>query len=117
MAISFAGLVSRLGDGFEHNFDALDIRFHRRRKAAFVADRSAVAALLEHAFQSVEYLDTPAQSLGERFCPYRHDHEFLKVHVAVGMSAAVEDVHHRRGQNVGAGSAKIAVERQAESGG
>ena len=28
----------------------------------------------------------------------RHDHEFLEVDAAVGVRAAVEDVHHRHGQ-------------------
>ena len=101
-------------NGFENDFDGLDVRLHRRREAAFVADRGVVAALLEHAFQGVEYLDAPAQRIGERFRSHRHDHEFLKVHIVVGVSAAVEDVHHRRGQNVGAGAAEITVERQAE---
>ena len=95
---------------------AFDIRFHGWREAAFVADCGVVAALLEHAFQSVEDLDAPAQRFGERFRADGHDHEFLEVHVVVGVGAAVEDVHHRRGQNIGAGAAEIAIERQAESG-
>ena len=110
----FSRLVSGLRDGFEDDFNGLDIRLHRRREAAFVADCGVVAALFEHAFQGVEDLDAPAQRLGKRFRSYRHHHEFLKVHVVVGVSAAVEDVHHRRGQNVGAGAAEIAIERQAE---
>ena len=116
MAICFPGLVSRLGDGFEDDFNSFDIRLHGRCEAAFVADCGVVAALFEHALQSVEDLDAPAQGFRKGFRSHRHHHEFLKVHVVVGMRAAVQDVHHRGGQNIGAGPAEIAIERQAESG-
>jgi hypothetical protein len=42
-----------------------------------------------------------------------HDHELLEVHVVIGMNAAVQDVHHGRGQDVGVGGAEIGVERLA----
>jgi hypothetical protein len=43
----------------------------------------------------VEDLRAGANSLGKRGRADRHHHELLKVHAAVGMGAAVEDVHHR----------------------
>ena len=43
-----------------------------------------------------------------------HDHELLEVDVVVGVLAAVEDVHHRHGQDLGVGAAEVAVERQAD---
>jgi len=42
----------------------------------------------------------------------RHDHEFLKIDVIVGVLAAVEDVHHGHGQVPGIGAAQVAVKRQ-----
>ena len=60
-----AGLVARLGDGFEHDFDGLGVRLDGGRKSAFVADGGVVAALLQHAFQDVEGLDAPAQRFAE----------------------------------------------------
>ena len=46
---------------------------------------------------------------------HRHDHEFLNIDGIVGMFAAVDDVHHRRRQNMGEDSANIAIERQPRS--
>ena len=56
--------------------------------------------------------DSPAQGFGERAGSHRHDHELLEIHIVVGMGAAVEDVHHGRGQNVGTRAAKVTIERQ-----
>ena len=115
MAISSPGLYPALRDGFEHDFDGFDVRLHGRREAAFVADGGVVAALLEHAFQRVEHFDAPAQRFRKRRRAHGHDHEFLEVDVVVGVSAAVEDVHHRSGQSVCAGAAEIAVERNVQA--
>ena len=43
-----------------------------------------------------------------------HDHELLEVDGVVGVHAAVDDVHHRYGQDVGVGAADVAVERKLE---
>ena len=43
----------------------------------------------------------------------RRDHELLDVDVAVGVGAAVEDVHHRHGQQVRGRAADVAEQRQA----
>ena len=109
----FSGLVAGLLNGFQHDFDGFDVRLHRRSEAAFVADRGVVAALLQHAFERMEDFHAPAQRLGKRGRADGHDHEFLEVDVVVGVRSAVEDVHHGRGQSVGAGAAEVAIERQA----
>ena len=46
--------------------------------------------------------------LGERARADRHHHELLEVDAAVGVRAAVEDVHHRHRQH---GAADASVER------
>ena len=109
-----AGLESRLRDGFQHNLNRFGIRLHRRRKSAFIANRGVVAALLQHALQHVEGLDAPAQRFAERRSAHRHHHELLEIDIAVGMRAAIEDVHHRRGQQAGGESAEILVKLDAQ---
>ena len=42
----------------------------------------------------------------------RHDHELLEVDLVVGVRAAVEDVHHRHGQDVRRVAAEVAPQRQ-----
>jgi hypothetical protein len=54
------------------------------------------------------------QPLGERRGPDGHDHELLEVDVVVGVGAAVEHVHHRHRQHVGAEPAKGAVQGQPQ---
>ena len=70
-------------------------------------------ALLQHALERVVDLGAPAQRLAERLGADRGDHELLDVDVGVGVAAAVEDVHHRHGQDVGVGAAEVAEQRQA----
>ena len=84
------------------------------REAALVADRGRQAALVEDGLQVVVGLGAPAQRLGERRGPDRDDHELLDVDVVVGVHAAVEHVHHRNRQHVGADPADVAVQGQAD---
>ena len=84
------------------------------REAAFVADGGVVALLLEHAFEGVEDFGAPAEGVGEGLGADGHDHELLEVDVGVGVGAAVEDVHHGRGQDAGVDAAEVAVERELE---
>jgi hypothetical protein len=107
-----ARLVTGLLNGLQHDFNGLDVRLHRRSKAAFIANRRVVAALLQHALQRVENFHAPAQRLGKRRRSHRHHHEFLEVDVVIGVRAAVEDVHHRHRQGVRRGPAQVAIERQ-----
>ena len=67
---------------------------------------------MQDLLEGVVDLGAPAQRLGERLGTHRHDHEFLEVDVVVGMHAAVEDVHHRRGQQVRIRAANVLVERK-----
>ena len=57
--------------------------------------------LVQHALQRVVGLGAPAERLGERGRADGDDHELLEVDVVVGVHAAVEDVHHRDGEDVG----------------
>lgn len=57
-------------------------------------------------------LGAPAQGLGEGLRADRGDHELLDVHVGVGVRPAVQDVHHRNGQQVRVRAAQVAEERQ-----
>ena len=98
MLICVAGLVAGLGDGFEHHFERLFVRFQIGSESAFVANGGGIAALLQNAFQRVEYFHAHAQRFGKLARAVRDDHELLRVHRIVGMRAAVEDVHHRNGQ-------------------
>ena len=54
-----------------------------------------------------------AQRFGERVRAARHDHELLHVERVLGVRAAVDDVQHRHGQDVGGAAAEPAVERDA----
>ena len=72
-----------------------------------------MAGVLQRLLQRVENLRADADRLGERLGADRHDHEFLEIDRIVGVRAAVDDVHHRHGQQPRARAADIAVERQA----
>ena len=54
----------------------------------------------------------PLVSLLEGLGADRSDHELLDVDVGVGVSATVENVHHRNGEHVGVRSAQVLVERK-----
>ena len=95
---SSPALVAGLADRFEDGFQRFLVRTQVRREAAFVADRRAQAAALQHRLQRVEDLGAGAQRFGERIEADRQHHEFLQVDVVVGMRAAVDDVHHRHRQ-------------------
>ena len=63
----------------------------------------------------VEDLGAHSDRLREGGSADRHDHEFLEVDIVVRVRAAVDDVHHRHGQNVGVEAADITEQRQAMS--
>ncbi len=60
----------------------------------------------------MEDLRPHAQGLGKSLGPGRQDHELLDVDRVVRMGAAIDDVHHRQGQDAGRDPAHILVERQ-----
>ena len=67
--------------------------------------------LLEDGRKAVEYLGAHAQGVTEGLGAHGHDHEFLDVEVVRGVRAAVDDVHHRGGQDLGVDAAQVAVKR------
>jgi hypothetical protein len=81
-------------------------------KAALVAPTLvSVAGLLQRAFQGMEDLRPCPQGLREALRADWQDHELLKVDRIIGMGAAIDDIHHRDGQNPGR-RPHIAVKRQ-----
>ena len=117
----FAGLVTGGGDGFEDALKRFLVGFQIGREAAFVADGCGVAVFFQHGFQVVEDFDAPAECFAEIRRAERHHHEFLHVHGIIGVRAAIEDIHHGDGKNVGRGVGgifrEIFVERLACGGG
>ena len=107
-----AGLVTGRLHGFEHELNRLPVRRQVGREPAFVADTGRKTSLLQQAAQRMERLRARAERLGERRPSQRHDHEFLKVDVRVRVGAAVEDVHHRNGQERTGGSRSLGDERR-----
>ena len=105
----FARFVAGLFDGLQNHFQSLFVRLEVGSETAFVAHTRRKAFFLEHILQGVERFGTPTQSFAERRSPHRHNHEFLKIDVAVGMRTTVEDVHHGDGKRVGVYPAHIAV--------
>ena len=79
-------------------------------KSAFIADGGVVPLGLEDRLQVVEDLGGHAESLPESLGPHGHDHEFLDVHVVVGVLAAVDDIGHRHRDVVGDDAADVPVE-------
>ena len=108
------GRDAGLADGLHHDVERLAVRLQVRREAALVADAGGEPALLQDAAQRVEDLGADAERLGERAGADRHHHELLEVHVAVGVRAAVQDVHHRHRQQVGALAADQRVAQRAD---
>ncbi len=82
-------------------------------ETALVADRRVEAGIFQLFFERVENLGTDADGFAHAGGLHRHDHEFLDVDGVIGMRAAVDDVHHRHGEDVGIDSADIAEERLA----
>ena len=108
-----AGLKAGLLDGLGNVLERLGIGLEVGREAALVAHAAAKARLVQHALEGVVDLGAPTQALGKARGAHRHDHKLLEVNVIVGMHAAVEDVHHGRGQQVGVDAAQVLVQRQA----
>jgi hypothetical protein len=67
---------------------------------------------VERALQGVEDLRPHPQALPERGRAGGDDHELLEVDGVVGVRPAVEDVHHRHGQDAGALAAEVAPQRE-----
>src|SRR5208337_3011513 len=96
----FAGFVAGGGDGLENDLNGFLVGLATWRETTFIANGCGIAVLLEGSLQRMENLDAPAESFAERGGSNGHGHEFLKIHGAVGMSAAIEDVHHGDGEKI-----------------
>ena len=109
-----ARLVAGLFDGREDHIDRRGVVGEIRCKAAFVANRRAEPLVVEHLLERVEDFAATADRVAKPLDAQRHDHELLHVDRVVGMLAAVDDVHHRGGQEPSVRAADIAIERQAD---
>src|SRR5690606_7256842 len=83
-------------------------------EAALVADGGLEALGLENLLEGVEHFAAGAEGVGEGVEVDRTDHELLEVDGGVGMGAAVHDVHHGNGQDLGVGAAEVFVEGLAK---
>ena len=110
-------LIPGLCDGLEQYLQRFFVRFQAGCESAFVANRSRIIALLQHRLQGVECFDAHAQRFGERRCSDRRQHKFLHVDGAIGVRAAVDDIHHRDRQHPRGDAAQIAVKRRHFGGG
>ena len=81
-------------------------------EAPLVAHARGESLVFEHLLEGVERLHPRPQSGVEGVESQRHDHELLHVERIVGVGPAVDDVHHRGGEEAGGGPAEVAVERQ-----
>ena len=108
-----AGLVAGLLDGLDDELEGLAVGVEVGGEAALVAQAGGQAALLHDRLEGVVDLGAHAQGLTEGGGADGGDHELLDVHVGVGVGAAVEDVHHGHGQDVGVGAADVLEQVQA----
>lgn len=88
-----------------------------RGETAFVASARGEALGFEDLLEGVEDFGAPAEGFAPGRGAHRHDEEFLRVDVVIGMSSAVHDVHHRDGEGVGGGAADETVERLLQGSG
>ena len=108
-----AGRVARRLDARDERLERRLVGLEVRREAALVADAAAEAAVVQVLLEVVEDLGAHAQRLGEARRADRDDHELLEVDRVVGVRAAVEDVHHRHGQDARRLAAEVAPQRLA----
>ena len=106
----FARRVTGFFDGFENRFNRFFVRFQIRGKTAFIAHRSCVTATFQNFFQIMKNLRPGAKCFRKRFRADRHNHKFLKIHIIVGVCAAVDNVHHRNGQSFRVYAADITIQ-------
>ncbi len=114
---SKSDVVARLVTGLFNRLHDEVQRFRRALQAwgetAFVADIGVVTLRCQFLLQNMEDFSADAHRVTDAFRADWHDHEFLEVDRVVGMRAAIDDVHHRNGQQVGVWATDITVEWQA----
>src|SRR6266704_1776193 len=103
------GALDRRHHGLERRLVAREIG----RESPLVSHRGGKIALGQHFLEGVEHLDADPEALRETLGADRHDHVLLEVHGVGRMRAAVEDVHHRHGEDVGDRPAEVAVQGEA----
>ena len=99
-------------DGHRDQVERLGGRGQVGGEPALVAQPGRQALLLQYALERVVGLGAPPQRLAEGLGADRRDHELLDVDAAVGVRAAVDDVHHRHRQDVGVRATDVAEQRQ-----
>ncbi len=109
-----ARCVAGRGDGRDEHLQRLVDRVEAGGVAAFVADQRLVTGVVQRLAQRVEDLRAAAHRLGHRGRADRHDHALLELQRALGVLAAVDDVHHRHRQRGRRRPAQVAVERHAQ---
>ena len=109
-----AGDVAGFFDGLDDVAESFVVVLQVGGKAAFVAHAGHVAVLFQQLLQHMEDLGPHAQGITEALGAQGHDHEFLDVQVVGGVGAAVDDVHHGRGQHLGVDAAQVFVQGQAQ---
>ena len=95
----------------EHRLDRRLARLELGRKTPFVADGRRKPTLVQQVLQGLEGLHTDAQGLGERIRARGNEHELLEVERVLRVRAAVDHVHHRHREDVGARTADPAEQR------
>ncbi|MNE05887.1 hypothetical protein D3C80_984610 [compost metagenome] len=113
LAGQIAGRLPCLGDEGQSLFSRSQVG----GEAALVADVGVVTRVLQSLLQRVEDFSAHAQGVREGVGAGRQDHELLNVDRIVGVSAAVDDVHHRSRQDASRDAADVAIQRQVRADG
>ena len=82
-------------------------------KATFVADCCRQPLVMQLFLERMENLRPHPHRIEQAVGANRHDHEFLKINGIIGMHPAVDDIHHRHGEDVRPDATDIAIERQS----
>ena len=109
-------MVARFGDRFQNGFQGFFVRAQIGREATLITHRGAQATAFKYRLQAMENFSPGAQGFRERIKTDREHHELLHVDVVIGVSAAVDDVHHRHRQRHLAAIGQILPERLAFGG-
>ena len=105
-----AGEFDSLDDYLESIFGAVE----GGSETAFVANGGGEVTFFEHLLEVVEYFGTHADAFLEGGSADGTNHEFLEADGSIGVSAAVDDVHHGHGQSAGVATADVFVEGEVE---
>src|SRR5262249_11591640 len=96
-------------DGCDQHLKCVAVRSKRRCEATLVSDIGVQSPVVQHQFQGVIDLSTPANRLCEGGCTHWQNHKFLQIGGVFGVLTTIEDVHHGDRQCTCRDSAKIAI--------